>query len=155
MQVLSMKSAGTGYEYKWPSGNIETYRAWADFRAVAQDGEHLIRIGFGTRSVWQSDRERVVVWIDGQPQAEFFGADDFEVSGEVLSDIWLRGDDGEVMCRYPDDAVPERYAGFVTVGLPLRVSAKGLRNSWVVVANVSDVRSMIALAALRRLERMR
>ena len=76
------------------------------------------------------------------------------MSGEVLSDIWVRGEGGEVMCRYPDDPIPERYVGFNTVGLPRRVSAKGVRNSWSVVANVSDHKTMIALAALRRRERV-
>ena len=153
MQIERIVEAGDAYTYTWPGGDDEEYRAWVDYSARSEDGQHTVRIGFGTRKVWQKDRERVVIWIDGYPQAEFFGADDFDSSGEVLSDIWVRREDREVMCRYPDDPIPERYSRFVTVGLPTRVSAKGLRNSWVIVANVSDHDQMIALAALRRLER--
>ena len=154
MQIVRVIQAGTGFSFQWPSGDVETYSTWVEYRARAEDGEHRIRIGFGKRPVWGQERERVVVWIDDYPHAEFFGADDFETSGEVLSDIWLRRADREVMCRYPDDAIPERYVPFSPVGLPTRVIAKGVRSSWAVVANVSDQNTMIALAALRRTERM-
>lgn len=154
MRIQKLNSAGPSYEYQWPSGNVEKYRAWVDYTAKAPDGIHQIRIGFGTRSLWGVDRERVVVWIDNQPQVEFFGADDFNISGDVLSDIWLKSEETELICRYPEDAIPERYISFNVIGLPTRVDAKGVRNSWAVVSSIADHETMVSLASLRRQERI-
>jgi hypothetical protein len=153
MQIINVLQAGTDYPYKWPDGSTEIYQTWIEYEALAGDGKHKIKIGFCRRAVYNQERVRVTVWIDEYPQTEFFGADDFAASGEVLSEIRVHGDIGEVMCRYPDDAIPERYTIFNGVGLPTRVNAKGVHNTWAVVANVSDHRTMIALAALRRMER--
>lgn len=141
------------HRYKWPDGSTEKYQNWIDYQGVASDGEHRIRIGFCRRTVYGKERERVTVWINGTPRAEFVGADDFDASGEVLSEIRVHGKIGEPMSRYPSDAIPERYTVFHTVGLPTRIRAKGVRGAWAIVANVSDHRTMIGLAALRRLER--
>jgi len=40
-------------------------------------------------------------------------------------------------------------------GLPLRVQNSGVHRAWAVVANIADHKTLIALAALRRLERRR
>lgn len=155
MQIVQVLQAGRDYHYKWPSGDSETYLAWIEYEARADNGTHTIRIGFGTRPVYGQARPRVVVWIDGHPQAEFFGADDYAASGELLTEIRVRGEVGELMCRYPTDAIPDRYTAFTTVGLPTRVNAKGARSAWAAVTNLADHKTMIALAALRRLERQR
>jgi len=155
MQVKGVTAAGIHYQYTWPSGDIEDYPSWIEYQASAPDGDRLVRIGFGIRPVYGKERARVVVWVDGYPQAEFLGADDFDASGEVLSEIKVAGDPGERMCRYPSEPVPERYSALSVVGLPTRVAGPGVHSAWAVVANVSDHRSMIALAALRRLERDR
>lgn len=155
MRILDVMAVGSDYDYRWPSGDIESYSHWIEYRAVGADGEHVIRIGFGVRAVYGSDRKRVVVWIDGRPQAEFLGADDFECTGDVLSEIKVPGNTGERMCRYPEERVPERYAGLPTVGLPTRISGSGVHNAWAVISNVSAHEVLSSLAALRRLERDR
>jgi hypothetical protein len=155
MQLLDVQAVGTGYTYRWPSGNQEPYPHWIEYRAVSADGEHRVRIGFGNRTTYGRDRKRVLVWIDGHPQAEFLGADDFEQTGEVLCEIKVHGKVGERICRYPDEQIPERYASLPTIGLPTRVTGPGVHNAWAVVANVSDHRVMVAVAVLRRLERSR
>jgi hypothetical protein len=152
MQILTVVAAGKDYEHHWPGGN-ETYAAWIDYEAIAEDGPHTVRIGFGTRPVYERERVRIIVFIDGHPHAEFFGADDFEKSGDVLSEIRIHGTTGEPMCRYLEDAIPERYTTLNVVGMPTRVKAKGVHNAWAVVASIADHRTMIGLAALRRLER--
>jgi hypothetical protein len=40
-------------------------------------------------------------------------------------------------------------------GLPIRIRDLGVHNSWGVVSNIADHKSLIALATLRRLERRR
>ncbi len=89
--------------------------------------------------------------------AEFVGAEDFEQTGEVLSLIKVPSEEGpgERNCRYPEEAIPERYAAFPVVGFPNRVSGVGTRNAWAVVANVGDHRTLCALAGLRWQERQR
>lgn len=153
MQIIKLEKTGKNLKFIWPGNQQETFANWVEYRALAEDGEHAVRIGFGKRWVYGSERVRVVVWIDKYPQAEFFGTDDFEASGNVLSELKIHSGKGERICRYLEDAIPERYTTFNTVGLPTRVDAKGVHNAWAVVANISDHRVMIALAALRRLER--
>ncbi len=155
MQIINVLETGADFTYRWPGGTSEAYPQWIRYRAVAADGEHDVRIGFGTRATYGRPRCRVVVWIDGHPHAEFLGADDFERSGDVLSEIKVPGEKGERICRYPDEAVPERYSGLPVAGLTTRVSGSGVHNAWSVVANIADHRVLFALAALRRLERDR
>jgi hypothetical protein len=155
MHIVGIRDLGTNYRYQWPEGRPESYDYWVEYTALSEDGEHFVRIGFGKRHTYGRERARVVVWIDDYPHAEFLSADDFEKSGEVLSEIKVRGHRGERMCRYPDEPVPERYAMFNVVGLPVRVIAEGVHSAWAVVANIADQKAMVALASLRRYERAR
>ena len=154
MQLLDATSAGTDYRYQWPSGNEESF-IYMDYKAIGTDGEHYVRIGFCDRKTYGEVRRRVVLWIDDHPHAEFVGADDFKQSGEVLSEIKVPGNKGERMCRYPDEPVPERYAGLPIIGLPTRVTGPGVHGAWAIIANIADHHTMTVLAALRRVERLR
>jgi len=100
MQLRDVVDTGTNYIYQWPCGNEEPYPHWVDYRAIGVDGEHTVRIGFRARHTYGRDRKRVVVWIDGHPHAEFFGADDFDSSGDILAEIKVLGNTGVGICRY-------------------------------------------------------
>jgi hypothetical protein len=152
MQLLDVIGAGKKYKYHWPVGS-ELFDHWIEYRAKTGRGTQTVRIGFGVRQTYGQDRRRVVVWLNGRPSAEFVGADDFDNSGDVLAEIRVPGQKGERMCRYPEDAVPERYAGLPIIGLPTRVSGSGVHQAWAVIANVSDHRMLVALGALRETER--
>ena len=154
MQVLRMTGVGTDYIYRWPDDS-ETFAYFVDYLARDGGGKHEIRIAIGIRKAYGQPRTRVIVFIDNHPEVEFFGTDDFDVSGEVMAELKIPGNKGERMCRYPGEAVPERYSMFNVQGLPLRASGPYLHNAWGVVASICDHRAMIALAALRRLERNR
>jgi len=154
MRIIKMKDAGRNFTYQWPEGT-EAYDHFVEYEATAEDGKHNVKIGFGKRYTYGRERIRVVIWIDDHPHAEFLGVDDFENSGEVLSEIKVPGDVGERICRYPDEPIPERYAMFNVEGLPIRVQGPGVHNAWAVVTNIADHRTLTALAALRRLERRR
>ncbi len=153
MQVISVAGAGSDFEFRWPGNTIEKYAAWIAYNALSEDGPLEVKIAFGKRKAYGTDRVRVLVLIGGHPHAEFSGADDYEITGEVLSEIKIHGEVGEPICRYPENRVPDRYAAFNVVGMPTRVSAKGVHNAWAVVANISDHKAIIAFAALRRAER--
>ena len=154
MHIVGIKNVGRDFTYQWPEGS-ERYDFFIEYETVADDGKHSVRIGFCKRKTYGKERIRVVVWIDEHPHAEFLGADDFENSGEVLSEIRIPSNRGERILRYPEEPVPERYVMFNVVGLPLRVQGLGVHNAWAIVANISDHKTLIALAALRRLERKR
>jgi len=152
MRILNILQVGENFSYGWPLES-ELFRHWIDYPACDEDGGHTVKVGYTKRKVYGGERERVIVWIDGHPQVEFFGADDFESTGEVLSEIRIHHNKGEKMCRYPSDSIPERYSHFTSIGLPTRVKGKGVHRAWAVLANISDHQSMIILAFLRRKER--
>ena len=155
MHVIGIKDTGRNFTYQWPDGSIESYDCFVEYVARAEDGQHDVKVGFGKRFAYGKDRVRVVVWIDGHPHAEFLGTEDFENSGEVVSEIKIPGTVGERICRYPDEPIPERYSMFHVEGLPIRIQGSGVHGAWAVVANIADHKTLIALAALRRFERMR
>ena len=150
--VVRCMGAGKAWKHAWPDGTVESYD-WVEYEARGQDGMHKIRLGYGHRSAYGRVRVRVVVWVDQHPHAEFVAADDFEISGVVLSEIRIGRGRRIRMCPYPEELVPERYAGLNICALGSRVSGPGVRRSWAVAVNISDVRAMCALALLRRLER--
>jgi hypothetical protein len=154
MQIINVIGSGKNRKYRWPGGDIETYQIWIKYFARAESGEHEIIIGYGKRFAYGKRRLRIVIWIDNYPHAEFIEADDYKFSGDVLSEIRLStGDRSEIMCRYPNDPIPERYTAFNCVGLPIRISSKGIHNAWAVITNISDHKTMIAFAAMKRIER--
>ena len=154
MRIIEIKDVAKDYTYNWPNAS-ETFDYSIEYRAESEDGEHNVKIGFGKRHTYGKDRVRIVVWIDEHPFAEFLGADDFESTGDVLSEIRVSTDEGERICKYSEDHIPERYAMFNVIGLPCRVKGKGVHNAWAVVTNIADHKTLITLAALRRLEKMR
>ena len=152
MGVLRMKKAGRNFTYQWPTEKV-TYEHFVQYVMQDEDGEHDVIIGYKNSNVYERDRIRVIVWIGRKPQTEFVGADDHAQSGDVLSAIKIATEEGERMCRYPEDPIPARYAMFNVEGFPLRVTGKRVPNAWAVVVNIADHKNMIALAALRRQER--
>jgi hypothetical protein len=57
------------------------------------------------------------------------------------------------MCEYPEEGIPAIYSNFTVEGLPNRIKVKGVHNAWSVVANISDHKTMISLAFLRKKEK--
>ena len=154
MQIIGIKDAGKNFVYKWPAEEI-VYPFYVDYIGKDERGEHIIRVGFCKLFTYEKERWRAVIWIDNEPQAEFVAADDFDVSGELLSEIKLPGEKGERICKYPDEPVPARYTMFKIEGLPNRIQAPKVHNAWAVVANIADHKTLIALAVLKKLERER
>jgi len=133
---------------------METYDAAIFYKGVSNDGEHEITIAYCVRNTYGKDRRRVVVWIDNYPYAEFLAADDFDVTGEVLSEIRFcdEEDKSKRMCRYADDAVPQRYSMFRVDSLKRRVEGAGVHDAWSVVSNIADHVTMSSLASMRKYE---
>ena len=81
--------------------------------------------------------------IDDQVQAEFFGPDNFQYTGDLVSELKVEENGIVKICRYPDDAILVRYALFSLVGLSLLVSASGVHNAWAALVNISDHKKWI------------
>ncbi|RZB35821.1 MAG: hypothetical protein SRB2_02746, partial [Desulfobacteraceae bacterium Eth-SRB2] len=149
-----ISSIKNNHSFTWPGGDVENFDTAISYKVASADGEAEITIGYGYRVTYGTKRRRVVVWIDNYPYAEFMGADDFEVTGEVLSEIriWDDENDSKRMCRYAVDIIPERYSMFRAGSLKHRVTGDGVHDAWAVIANVADHKCMSALAAMRKYE---
>jgi len=155
MQLLDVLKVIKNYSFQWPDGNTEKYKVAITYKAVSNDGEHEITIGYTKRDTYGKDRRRVVVWIDNYPYAEFFAADDFNVTGEVLSEIKFYDEENESirMCRYAEDVIPQRYSMFRVDSLKRRVKGPGVHDAWCVVSNIADHITMASLASIRKYEK--
>ena len=154
MQLLDVLNVSDNFSFQWPGGDTENYDVAISYNAVSSDGKHKITIGYSARNTYGKDRRRIVVWIDEYPYAEFLASDDFDVTGEVLSEIRIYDEDNESkhMCRYADDAVPQRYAMFRVDSMKRRVQGSGVHDAWVVVSNIADHLTMSSLASMRKYE---
>lgn len=154
MQILDISGVKNDYSFKWPDENSEDFDTAITYKAISEIQRLEITIGYGHRLTYGTNRRRVTVWIDNYPYAEFMGADDFEITGEVLSEIRIWDDENKnkKMCRYAVDIIPERYSMFRTESLKHRVTGDGVHDAWAVIANVNDHISMSALAAMRKYE---
>lgn len=154
MQIVNVRNVNNNFFFKWPDGSKERYDIAIDYDAISVDGKHVLRIGYCMRETYGRPRRRVVVWIDDYPYAEFLEADDFDVSGELLSEIrfYDKDKDSKRMCRYKDDRLPERYMSFTVDSMKRRIQEDGVHDAWAVVTNVADHFTMASLAALRRYE---
>jgi hypothetical protein len=151
MQILNVAGAGKDFSYQWPE-SIEDFHHWIDYLVREGHKEFVVRIAFGIRHVYQKHRARVIVWIDGNPEVEFFGIDDNAITGNIITEIKI---ERNKMCRYPDDPVPLDYGNFDVVGLPTVVAASGVRNAWGVLVNIADHKTILHMAFLRKLQRGR
>lgn len=93
--MLDVASAGTNYQHRWPDGSTELYPSWIEYQALSAERDHSVRLAFGNRDTYGRSRRRVLVLIDGHPHAEFLGGDDFDRTGDILSEIKVPSEIGE------------------------------------------------------------
>lgn len=155
MQILGLVGLGENFKYNFPDEEV-TYPQWIEYLARDAFRDHSIRLGFRRENVFGADRVRVVVWIDNNPSAEFTGADDFTISGDVISVLRVASEDGpgERNVRYPDEPVPERYQLFNPSEFRSRIDADRAPYAWCVASNIADHRRLAIFAALRNFERV-
>ena len=152
MKIISFLGVKENFEYQW-FDKKEQYTV-IQYIAADDEGRHEVQIGHTERETYGLNRKRVVVFIDNYPYAEFVAADDFDKTGDLLSEIrLLQKDEYLDMCKYPEEGIPAIYANFTVEGLPNRIKAKGVHNAWSVVANISEHNEMISLAFLRKKEK--
>ena len=72
------------YAYKFPDGSTVTYKAVV-YDVTLSGQRHEVLIGFAETKVFGTKRRGVVVFVDGHPEAEFVGADDYHVTGRLVA----------------------------------------------------------------------
>jgi hypothetical protein len=152
MATIDLIDAGSNYVHQWPHEEF-TYPSWVKYSVTSTDGPHEVLLAFAQLATYGRTRRHIIAFVDGYPTAQFTGTDDFDATGDVVSEIRIQKPDGMSICRYPEDAVPIPYQPFNIVGLPIRIAQKGVHNAWAVQCNVSDHLHMIQVAMLRRLEK--
>ncbi len=154
MKLLEVAKVTNNHSFQWPDSGTEQYDVAITYEAISNDGKHEVTIGYCERNTYGKDRRRVVVWIDNYPYTEFLAADDFDVTGEVLSEIrcYDEEDESKRMCRYAVDVVPQRYSMFKVDSLKRRIGGSGVHDAWVIVASIADHVTMSSLASMRKYE---
>jgi len=126
------------YTYRWPDGSIETYKA-----VVYNVQSREVSIGFTQKKAYGTMRGRVVVFVDGYPEAEFCGADDYDITGRLVAVI--KRPDGKYMDM---NELNEEY-----VGLPIfdhsTIITKGFKGKVGLVATEYDHDLMIRHALIQ------
>jgi hypothetical protein len=84
----------TKYQYRWPDGSVENYEA-VFYDVSFGDRRHRVIIGFTNREAFGRERRRVVIFVDGWPEVEFAGADDYDLTGRLVA--MIRRPDGAFM----------------------------------------------------------
>ena len=152
MKIISFLGVEEDFEDKM-FDKVEKYTV-IQYIATDDEGRHEVNVGHTERETYGLNRKRIVVFIDNYPYAEFVAADDFDKTGDLLSEIRLiQKDEYLDMCEYPEEGIPAIYANFIVEGLPNRIKAKGVHNALSVVANISYHKTMISLAFLRKREK--
>lgn len=100
----------SAFTYRWPT-DTESFAGGWQFAVLANGRTFDVKLGFGRRPAYGRDRARVVVWVNGQPQVEGAGADDYDESGALISMLRIEGG------RMPEHLgeLPTGYEGFEVV----------------------------------------
>jgi uncharacterized HhH-GPD family protein len=144
IRLLDFAPAG-GFEWLWPSGDVEKYeRSWCG--RIAIDGVAFeFRHGLGHRHAFGRSRVRGVTWLTGEPMVEGVEADDYGSSRALLS-LLRRPDKRHARI---DADVPPHYDGFLIVDHRSQISAPYSPRSLAVKVVEDNVAAWATHAAIR------
>jgi hypothetical protein len=158
LKALHWQKLDRGMEYQWPrradepdGTNLESYDEVYQSTLDLDGREEPFVIAFGNRpSAGMNDRRRAVIFqgeIGGTlyPKVEFSGANDFAISGLMVSVIRR---DGRKPVRM-GDALPADYKGMPTALYNQIVVGPRAWNCIAVVAHKTDFSVMLRHAVLR------
>jgi len=140
--TVKLVKVDSQYTYSWPDGSTEVYKA-VIYNVVFSGQSREVLIGFTEREAYGAIRRRVVVFVDGHPEAEFCGTDDYDVTGRLVAIV--RGPDRKLM---DIDKISVEY-----VGLPVvehsTVIARGRKGKAGLVVTECDHDLMIRHALIQ------
>ena len=103
-------------------------------------GNIRVGLGFTSRYAYGSQRKRVVVFVNGWPEAEFVGTDDYSATGDILGVI--KRPQSQEHYR-PGDVLPLEYLGLNTITYRERIREQGAFRSLAIVTNIADFPTII------------
>ena len=89
VELLQVKSIQP-FNYRWPE-NVEEFSAGWEMQIRAGGQVHRVRYGIGQRHCFGRNRVHSVTWFDGHPMVEGAEAEDYEVSGDLVSVLKVYG----------------------------------------------------------------
>lgn len=142
MKITDLTSVNPDFEYQWPKGKPEPmilieFFVHPGFR---------VGLGFTMRFVFGQNRKRVNAFVNGHPEAEFVGTDDYEATGEVIGIIKKPGSQAHYK---PNESLPDEYRGMPTVIYRDRIQWQGAFNSRSLLVNIADFPRMIKHAFIQ------
>jgi hypothetical protein len=149
-ELLDVERIGP-FEYRWPVGTESYSHGWT-FRARFAGREYRLRHGVARREAYGRERLRTVTWIGGWPSVEGVEADDYAVSGSLISLIRATG--AGAMAGDARD-LPRGYEGFEIVRYSDEIRAKWSRRGLAVKLDEADLLGWARHAILRQLGRER
>jgi hypothetical protein len=155
IRVLHFAPAG-GFEWRWPSGNVEHFDCSWCGRIAIDGADFQFRHSLGHRHVYGKTRVHSVTWLAGAPMVEGVEADDYRYSHALISRL-LRDD--KKHARTSAD-IPSFYDKFLIVDHRSEISARYSPRSFaikIVEDNVAGWATHAAIRAglLRRTSRVR
>jgi hypothetical protein len=141
---MAIKLVGVNkeYTYTWPDGNIEIYNA-VIYEAEFGDWKGEIVVGFTEREGYGKLRKRAIVFINGHPEAEFVGTDDYDKTGHLAA--LIKRPDGKFMRI---DEIDRRYAGFNVVNHSSQIR-EGREGFAALLVSSDDHKTMIQHALIQ------
>ena len=138
------------FEFRWPEGTEQFETGWT-YELTVGGQNHEVRHGLGGREVYGRERVHTVTWLGGQVQVEGVEADDYPVTGSLVS--LLRNLDKKLIRTIEE--VPTDYGGFDIVDHRREVDAKWSRNCQAVKIPEDDLVRWGVHAWLRSRQRSR
>ena len=122
------------FDFRWPNG-IEHFESGWSYRLTIASETYEVRHGIGGRAVYGRERVHTVTWLDGHVQVEGVEADDYPVTGALVS--LLRHTDKKMIKSIGE--VPADYESFDIVEHLREVDAKWSRDCLAVKIAEDDL----------------
>ena len=144
VELLSVKSLPQ-FSYRWPV-NVEEFTSGWEMQ-VRHDGHiHRLRLGIGHRQCFGRDRVHTVVWLDGHPMVEGAEAEDYPVTGDLVSVLKVFGGNRDAKSL---DEVDPAYSSFRVERHCDAIEGRNARNGLAVRIGRDDFQSWAHHALLR------
>jgi hypothetical protein len=127
------------FDHNWPE-MIESFDAM-EFSVVTDKGDASVLIGYTSREAFGKKRKRVVVFIDGHPEVEFNGTDDYGTTGQLVG--LIKKPNSQQHYRHGVDIPPVEYTPFNIIRYKDYVKASGSYDSSAILVNVGEISEMI------------
>ena len=132
------------FDYRWPT-ITEHYESGYETTREINGRNHTIRIGFTNREAAGQMRQKIVMWMNNWPVAEFTAGNNYESDGLLAGLIKVKG--GKQL--RPSGKIPEEYKDFNVARYDSIVQGPYASRNMAVIVQKDDLESMIRHAIIR------